>query len=117
MGFIIETYSLYGLPPLPNIYVSIQGSYSVKKNRPVQGHYQIFCTAYFSASKNDPVITEKDMLFQIQTLPNPANLYDCIYSYIKGQLDPYYESSQQTSSSDAASLTLRVPRLVFRDDV
>ena len=96
MGFTIETYSLYGLPPLPNIYCSIQGSYSVKKNRPVKGYYQIFCTVYFSASKNDPVITEKDMLFQIEALPNPANLYESIYSYIKGQLDPYYMSNQQT---------------------
>ncbi len=96
MGFTIETYSLYGLPPLPNIYCSIQGSYSVKKNRPVKGYYQIFCTAYFSASKNDPVITEKDMLFQIEVLPNPAVLYKIIYDYIKGQLDPYYMSNQQT---------------------
>jgi hypothetical protein len=96
MGFTIETYSLYGLPPLPNIYVSIQGSYSVKKNRPVKGYYQIFCTAYFSASKNDPVITEKDMLFQIETLPSPANLYISIYDYVKGQLDPHYLSNQQT---------------------
>jgi hypothetical protein len=96
MGFTIETYSLYGLPPLPNIYVSIQGSYSVKKNRPVKGYYQIFCTAYFSASKNDPVITEKDMLFQIEVLPNPAVLYLIIYDYVKGQLDPYYNTEQQT---------------------
>ena len=109
MGFTIETYSLYGLPPLPNIYVSIQGSYSVKKNRPVQGDYQIVCTAYFSASINDPVITQKEMLIEIQALPNPANLYSTIYEYIKGQLDPFYLSSQQTSSSDAE-------RLVFQDD-
>jgi hypothetical protein len=109
MGFTIETYQLLGLPPLPNIYVSIQGSYSVKKNRPVKGYYQIFCTAYFSASKNDPVITEKDMLFQIPSLPSPAVLYLIIYDYIKGQLseglpkvDPYYATEQQV--------------LVFQDD-
>ena len=86
MGFTIETYSLYGLPPLPNIYCSIQGSYSVKKNRPVKGAYQILCTAYFSASKNDPVITEKEMSFNIEALPSPANLYKIIYDYVKGQL-------------------------------
>jgi len=96
MGFIIQKYRLLGLPELPNIYCSIQGSYSVKKNRPVKGYYQIFCTAYFSASKNDPVITEKDMLFEIPSLPNPAVLYLIIYDYIKGQLDPYYMSNQQT---------------------
>jgi len=93
MGFTIETYSLYGLPPLPNIYCSIQGSYSVKKDRAVKGDYQILCTAYFSASKNDPVITQKDMLFQIEALPSPANLYISIYEYIKGQLDPHHTLS------------------------
>jgi hypothetical protein len=105
MGFTIETYSLYGLPPLPNIYVSIQGSYSVKKNRPVKGYYQIFCTAYFSASKNDPVITEKDMCFSIQALPNPAVLYKIIYDYIKGELDPHYMSNQQLRSDGVETLT------------
>jgi hypothetical protein len=102
MGFTIETYSLYGLPPLPNIYCSIQGSYSVKKNRPVKGYYQIFCTAYFSASKNDPVITEKDMLFQIEALPSPANIYLTIYEFLKGDLDAGYNTDKQA--------------LVFRDD-
>ena len=88
MGFTIETYSLYGLPPLPNIYVSIQGSYSIKKNRPVQGYYEILFTIYFSASKNDPVITEKEMLFEIQDLPEPANIYTVIYNHIKKNIDP-----------------------------
>jgi hypothetical protein len=89
MGFTIETYSLYGLPLLPNIYVSIKGSYSVKKDRAVKGDYEITFTTYFSASKNDPVITQKDMSFNIQALPNPAVLYLIIYDYIKGQLDPH----------------------------
>ena len=88
MGFTIETYSLYGLPPLPNIYVSIQGSYSVKKNMPVQGYYQITFTIYFSASKNDPVITEKQMLFEIQELPEPADIYSVIYGHIKTNINP-----------------------------
>lgn len=96
MGFTIETYSLYGLPPLPNIYCSIKGSYSVKKDRAVKGDYEITFTTYFSASKNDPVITEKEMSFNIQALPNPAVLYTSIYDYIKGQLDPHYMSNQQT---------------------
>jgi hypothetical protein len=96
MGFIIEKYRLYGLPELPNIYASIKGSYSVKKNTAITGDYQLLFTVSFSASQNDPVITQKDMSFCLQSLPSPAVLYLVIYEYIKGQLDPYYMSNQQT---------------------
>jgi len=109
MGFTIETYQLLGLPSLPNIYVSIKGSYSVRKElipaRPRSGAeqagsntYIITFTTYFQASPEDPVITQKEMCFSIQALPNPAVLYLIIYDYIKGQLDPYYSSLQQTLS-------------------
>jgi len=104
MGFTITTYSLYGLPPLPNIYVSIKGSYSVKKNHPTEGAYTITFTTYFQASANDPVITQKDMSFNIQALPSPANLYIEIYNYVKGQLDPYYLSLQQLRSDGVETL-------------
>jgi len=98
MGFIIRTYQLLGLPPLPNIYVTIKGSYSVKKQLiPINGDsYIITFTTYFQASTEDPVITQKDMSFSIQALPNPAVLYKIIYDYIKGQLDPYYMYNNQT---------------------
>lgn len=107
MGFTINSYQLYGLPVAVPIYVSIHGSYSVKKapaviTVPTDGLYNITFTVYFQASANDPVITQKEMSFVIQALPNPAVLYLIIYDYIKGQVDPFYESSQQT--------------LVFRDD-
>jgi hypothetical protein len=111
MGFTIQTYQLYGLPPLPNIYVSIKGSYAVKKQLiPINGNsYIITFTTYFQASPEDPVITQKDMSFSIQALPTPAVLYLIIYDYIKGQLseglpkvDPYYGTEQQA--------------LVFQDD-
>lgn len=93
MGFTIETYQLLGLPSLPNIYVSIKGSYAVRKEL---NTYIITFTTYFQASPEDPVITQKDMCFSIQALPNPAVLYLVIYDYVKGQLDPYYNSIQQT---------------------
>jgi len=93
MGFTIGTYQLLGLPALPNIYVTIKGSYAVKKQLDT---YIITFTTYFQASQEDPVITQKDMCFSIQALPNPAVLYKIIYDYIKGQLDPYYMSNQQT---------------------
>jgi hypothetical protein len=96
MGFIITTYQLYGLPPLPNIYVSIHGTYSVKKNFPTAGVYTITFTTYYQASQNNPVITQTDMSFNIQALPTPADLYTQIYGYIKGQLDPNYGTANQT---------------------
>jgi hypothetical protein len=91
MGFTIAMYSLYGLPQLANIYVTIKGSYSVKKapdiiNVPIPGIYNIAFTVYFQASQNAPVITQKDMSYSIQALPNPAVLYLVIYDYVKGQL-------------------------------
>jgi hypothetical protein len=95
MGFTIETYQLYGLPSLPNIYVTIKGSYSVKKEA-LLNCYNLSFTVYFQASQNDPVITQKDMNFSIQVLPNPAVLYLIIYDYVKGELDPYYLSNAQT---------------------
>jgi hypothetical protein len=100
MGFTIETYQLLGLPSLPNIYVTIKGSYAVKKQlipaHAGSGTYIITFTTYFQASPEDPVITQKDMCFSIQALPNPAVLYLIIYDFVKGQLDPYYMSNQQT---------------------
>jgi len=96
MGFTIETYSLYGLPLLPNIYASIHGAFQIKKLPEQLGPYLVIFTLYFSASKDDPVITQKEISFNIQALPSPAVLYKIIYDYVKGQLDPYYMSNQQT---------------------
>jgi len=102
MGFTIQTYQLYGLPPLPNIYVSIKGSYAVKK---LLDSYIITFTTYFQASQEDPVITQKEMSFSIQVLPNPAVLYLIIYDYVKGQLDPHYTSGASSSLSNQQTLT------------
>ena len=93
MGFTIETYQLYGLPALPNIYVTIKGSYSVKKEA-LLNCYNISFTVYFQASSVSPVITQKDMNFNLQSLPNPAVLYPIIYDYIKGFLDPSYHTDE-----------------------
>ena len=103
MGFTIATYQLYGLPTLPNIYVSIKGSYSIEKLVPMMNTYQIKYKVYFSASPNDPVITEKDMFSHIQSLPTPADIYTVIYNNVKTSLDSAYGTSQQT--------------LVFTDDL
>jgi len=94
MGFLISSYQLYGLPVAVPIYVSIHGSYTVKKES-LLNCYNITFTTYFQASQEDPVITQKDMSFNIQALPNPAVLYKIVYDFVKGQLDPYYMSNQQ----------------------
>ena len=85
MGFTIANYSLFGLQP-QNFYVSILGSYTIKKNHPVIGHYSITFTVYYSASKNTPVITQKEMFYNIQELPEPADIYSVIYDHIKSVL-------------------------------
>ena len=106
MGFTIATYSLYGLPPLSNIYVSIRGAFQIKKNQQIvytnqygdpsasldsdaktQNYYVMIFTVYYHASINSPVITQKDMCFSINTLPHPADLYTVIYDNIKQQLN------------------------------
>jgi hypothetical protein len=110
MGFTVFNYSLLGLQN-QNFYVTIKGSYQVRKieslmpgdnsaglNVPslTTPYYTITFSVYFQASQNDPVITQKDMSFSIQALPNPAVLYLVIYDFVKGQLDPYYLSNNQT---------------------
>ena len=117
MGFTVLNYSLLGLQN-QNWYVTIKGSYQVRKieslmlgdnsaslNVPslVTPYYTITFTTYFQSSKNSPVITQKDMSFNIQSLPNPADLYKIIYEKIKLSLDPNYNTPEQT--------------LVFTDDI
>jgi len=62
----------------------------------VTPYYTITFSIYYQSSANAPVINDQYMSFNIQALPSPANLYIEIYNYIKGQLDPYYLSNQQT---------------------
>jgi hypothetical protein len=107
MGFTVSNYSFLGLQP-QDWYVTIKGSYQVKKieslmlgeaqsaavsnsaglNLPglVTPYYTITFSVYFKASPNSQVINDQYMSFNIQALPNPAVLYLIIYDYIKGQL-------------------------------
>ena len=101
MGFTIESFSLYGFLPQP-FYISIQGSYSIKKNQPTQGVYMINYTIYYSSANGSPVASEKAMFTFTQALPSPADIYAIIYEDIKKTLDPNYGTDQQT--------------LVFTDD-
>ena len=84
MGFTISVYSLYGLPPLSNIYVSIHGTFQIRKD---QNCYVVIYTVYYHAMADMPVITQKDMCFSINNLPQPADLYIVIYDNIKQQLN------------------------------
>jgi hypothetical protein len=86
MGFTISNYSLFGLQP-QNFYVSILGSYTIKKNHPVLGYYTITYTVYYSSNKGQEVITQKDQYFNLEQLPDPANVYTAIYDEIKKNID------------------------------
>ena len=111
MGFTIENYSLFGLQP-QSFYVSIRGCFNIEKNNipSVNGPiwiYNICYTVYYSASKEAPcaqvsgrdaggpyasedaraqVITQKQMIYNIQELPEPADIYSVIYANIKSVL-------------------------------
>lgn len=100
MGFLISNYSLQGLQP-QSFYVSIQGNFMINKTTGLNGsfaglnmpgltmpYYSITFTVYYSASKNDPVITQKQMIFNIQELPEPADIYTVIYDHIKKTINP-----------------------------
>jgi len=87
MGFTISNYSLFGLQP-QNFYVSILGSYTIKKNHPVLGYYTITYTVYYSSSKGQEILTKKEQYFCLEQLPDPANIYTAIYSEIKKNIDP-----------------------------
>jgi hypothetical protein len=86
MGFTISNYSLFGLQP-QNFYASILGSYSIKKNHPVLGHYTIAYVVYYSSSKGQEVLTKKEQYFNLEHLPEPANIYPMIYNEIKKDID------------------------------
>lgn len=101
MGFTIESYGLFGLVP-QSFYVSIQGSYVVKKNQPTPGAYLINYTVYYSSGKNSQLISEKATFTITQAMPTPADVYVIIYEDIKLNLDPNYGTDRQT--------------LVFNDD-
>ena len=100
MGFTVLNYSLDGLQP-QSFYVSIQGNYMINKTAGLHGssaglnmpgvtmpYYSVAFTVYYAASKNTPVIIQRQMLFTIGQLPEPANIYPMIYNHIKKTINP-----------------------------
>ena len=106
MGFTILNFSLDGLQP-QSFYISIQGNYMINKttgpaslgipggssaglNMPgvTMPYYSVSFTVYYAASKNTPVIIQRQMLFTIGQLPEPANIYPMIYNHIKKIINP-----------------------------
>ena len=92
MGFTIENYSLFGLQP-QNFYVSIRGCFNIEKNNipSVTGPiwiYKICYTVYYSSSKEQPAIMKKEDCFNIDQLPEPADVYVLIYNHIKLYINP-----------------------------
>jgi len=92
MGFTVENYSLFGLQP-QNFYVSIHGCFTIEKNNipSVNGLIWIYVvryTVYYSSSKSQLVITQKEQTLNLEQLPDPANIYTAIYNEIKKNIDP-----------------------------
>jgi len=92
MGFTISNYSLFGLQP-QNFYVSIHGTFQIKKAPAIitictDGLYHIAFTVYYSTSKFQEILTQKEQSFNLEQLPDPANIYPMIYNEIKKSLDP-----------------------------
>ena len=107
MGFTILNFSLDGLQP-QSFYVSIQGNYMINKttgpaslgipggssaglNMPgvTMPYYSVSFMVYYAASKNTPVIIQRQMLFTINDrLPDPADIYTVIYDHIKKTINP-----------------------------
>ena len=134
MGFTIINFSLLGLQN-QNWYVTIKGSYQVRKieslmpgsaqggvgdnsaglNVPslVTPYYTITFSVYFKASQNSPVINDQYMSFNIQALPNPAVLYKIIYDFVKGQLAQNPEGQRSSAGSVGADPQ---QTLIFTDD-
>jgi hypothetical protein len=95
MGFTISNYSLFDLQP-QHFYVSIHGAYQIRKLPEQIGPYLVVFTIYYSSSKSHPVITQKEQSFNLQELPEPANIYPMIYNEIKKNIDPQYTQTNQT---------------------
>jgi hypothetical protein len=94
MGFTIANYSLFGLQP-QNFYVSIHAGFTIEKNNIPSPNgpiwiYVVRYVVYYSSSKSQPVITQKEQSFNLQELPEPANIYTVIYNEIKKNIDPQY---------------------------
>jgi hypothetical protein len=87
MGFTISNYSLFGLQP-QHFYISIHGAYQIRKLPEQIGPYLVVFNIYYSSSKAQPVLTQKEQSFNLQLLPEPANIYTVIYNEIKKSLDP-----------------------------
>jgi len=91
MGFTIENYSLFGLQP-QNFYVSIRGCFNIEKNNIPSPNgpiwiYNIRYTVYYSSNKGQEILTKKEQYFNLEQLPEPADVYTAIYDEIKKNID------------------------------
>lgn len=87
MGFTISDYSLFGLQP-QNFYVSIHGAYHIRKLPEETGPYLVVFNVYYHGSQGHPAITQREHSFNIEQLPEPANIYTVIYDHIKTNINP-----------------------------
>jgi hypothetical protein len=96
MGFLINNYTLLGIP-LQNVYISIKGRYCVQNNTFIYGmskKYQIYADYWFSVGKGQPTVKCDCIIINTDELP--ANIYNTVFDNIKSALDVHYGTDQQT---------------------
>ena len=112
MGFTVVCYpDLSGLVNLQNLYVSINGSFSLQKKSTIDSYPSAFPLPFYvisykvsiSSSKSQGPLKEENQSYNLQSIPAENTIFQLIYDNIKLNLDPNYNSSQQT--------------LIFNDDI
>ena len=96
MGFLISSFPLLGIQ-LQNIYVSIKGRYSIQNNSFSYGmpnRYQLYADYWFSVGKGQPTIQCNSVMINTEELPQ--DIYAFIYENIKKNIDPLYNTPEQT---------------------
>jgi hypothetical protein len=94
MGFTCIA-SLFGLPSLL-WYVTIAGAFLIKKG-PGLGAYIIVYTVQYKTAPDQPTISSYERCFSVVDLPaGPRTLWTLIYTDIKKNLDPLYNTDGQS---------------------
>ena len=91
MGFTCSPFSLYGLPSVA-WYVTIGGAFQIRKA--FDGTYILVYTVRYKTASGHPTVTEA--IRSLGATELPADLWTMIYTDIKKNLDPFYDTDSQS---------------------